>query len=75
MNEIKNGDRVKDTITGFEGIVIGITSWFHGCDTIGVKPEKLHDGKPIEAVWFDILRLEKIEEKVSEVVPPGEGVG
>lgn len=73
--KIKNGDKVRDTISGFEGIVTGITSWLNGCDTAGVKPQKLHEGKPIENQWFDIMRLQKIEEKTTEETPPGEGVG
>lgn len=74
MDRITLGDRVKDTITGFEGIVIGISSWLNGCRTIGIKPEKLHEGKPIESVWFDEPRIKTIKERVSEVVPPNEGV-
>ncbi len=52
------GDRVKDTVTGFTGIVIGVTTWLHGCIRIGVQPEKLgKDGKTQEAVWFDQSQL------------------
>lgn len=75
MDKIKVGDRVRDKITGFQGILIGRTQWLHGCDTVGIKPEKLHDGKPIEAVWFDVLRLEIVETKITEEVPDGQGVG
>ena len=58
---IKLGDKVKDTISGFEGIAIGHSAFLHGCDTVGVKPQGLHDGKPISAQWFDINQLEVVE--------------
>lgn len=76
MEEIKLGDRVKDTITGFEGIATGHIKYITGCDQFSVKPTKLDkDGLPIKTYWFDVLRLKKIEEKVSEIKPEGQGVG
>lgn len=55
---IEIGDRVKDAITGYVGIVIGVSKWITGCITYGVKAERLDkDGKDMEAVWFDENRL------------------
>jgi hypothetical protein len=51
------GNKVRDSITGFEGIVIGRTEWLYGCTRLGVEPQKLHEGKPVEAQWFDEQRL------------------
>jgi hypothetical protein len=53
MAKIKLGDRVKDNITGFQGIVTAKTDWKNGCTRFGIQSEKLHDGKPIEVEWFD----------------------
>ena len=75
MSQINLGDKVRDRVTGFEGIAVFHARHLYGCDTIGIKTEKLHDGKPINAQSFDILSVEKIEEKITEVTPPGEGVG
>lgn len=58
---INLGDKVRDTISGFEGIAIGHSKFLHGCDTIGIKPQGLHDGQPIAAHWFDINQVETIE--------------
>ncbi len=69
------GDILKDRVTGFEGVAIGRTAWFTGCDTVGIKPTTLKDGKTIDAEWFDIRRIVKVEEKVSEATPSGQGVG
>jgi len=51
------GDRVKDPITGFSGIVTSVTTWLHGRIRIGVQAEKLTDGKPVEDRYFDQSQL------------------
>lgn len=54
MKKIKLGDRVKEEISGLEGIVMGITKWLHACSHVGVKPVGLNkDGKPHDLAWFD----------------------
>jgi hypothetical protein len=58
---VELGDRAKDVISGFEGIVIGHSRFLYGCDTVGLKPQGLHDGKPISAQWFDINQVEVIK--------------
>lgn len=71
---IQLGDRVRDPITNFKGIVVGITTWLHGCIRCGVASEELKDGKPAEEVWFDQARLEAVDRAahtplVAQVVP------
>lgn len=51
---IELGDLARDRISGFEGIVIARTQWLWGCDRLTLKPQRLHDGKPIDAVSFDL---------------------
>lgn len=58
---IKLGDIARDTVTGFEGVVVAITKWLHGCDRVCIQPQKLKDGKPIEGVTFDALQLELVK--------------
>jgi len=55
---IKLGDKVKDKITGFSGIVIGRTNWLNGCITIGVQSAEMKDGRPVDSVWFDEQRVD-----------------
>ncbi len=62
MREAQIGDRVRDRITSFEGIVIGKSHWLTGCDTVGIRPEELHDGKPIEVQYFDVTRVKILNE-------------
>lgn len=51
------GDEVKDTITGFQGIAIGVTEWLHGCRRVTVQPRKLNDGKVADTYTFDEPQL------------------
>jgi len=41
--KVELGDIVRDSVTGFEGIVEGITLWRFGCRRIQVRPTKLKD--------------------------------
>jgi hypothetical protein len=48
------GDRVKDTVTGIEGILWAKTQWMTGCDHYGIKREGTDkDGKAYDLVWVD----------------------
>lgn len=60
------GDRVRDAITGFEGILTCRTQWLNNCNTYGVQPTTLKDGVPMERAHFDEPQLELVEEKVME---------
>lgn len=68
MLELK--DRVKDVVSGYKGIVIGITTWLHGCRRITVQAESLQDGKPVESQCFDEAQLELVKRGAVEL--PGE---
>lgn len=65
--EIKLGDKVKDSVTGFKGIAIAITEHLHGCKQIAIKPEGMDkDGKTYSAESFDLPQIELIEAKKVE---------
>ena len=50
-------DMVKDTLTGFSGKVIALTTWNSGCVRVGVASAKLDkDGKPVD-LWFSPAQL------------------
>lgn len=52
------GDRAKDPVTGFSGIVTSVTTFLHGCIRIAIMPEKLDkDGRPREEKYFDQSQL------------------
>ena len=58
------GQRVRDKITGFTGIVVNVSKWNNGCINVGIKPEVLKDGKPQEVEFIDIQELEIVEKNV-----------
>lgn len=63
----KLGDRVRDRVTGFEGIVIAITVWLNGCRRATVQSRELKDGATIPAESFDV---EQLELRQTNAVPP-----
>ena len=63
QERIKLGNRVKDSITGFTGIVIGRNEWLYGCEQILIQPDKLKDGVPVKAEWFDEQRIVLLSNK------------
>lgn len=63
------GHRVKDAITGFEGVAESVCFDLYGCIQVAVKPGTDKEGKPVDGHWFDIKRL-KVESKKVVVAPP-----
>lgn len=64
--EANLGDRVRDKITGCQGIVIAVTNWLHGCTRVTVQPEEKKDGKPVDNFCVDSPQAEVLE--VSAIV-------
>lgn len=62
------GDRVRDRITGFEGIATTHASHLTGCDRFWLSPRVGQDGKPIDGMWVDIDMLEIVEACVIEKI-------
>ena len=53
MANIKLGDEVKDTVSGFQGIAIARHSYLQGCDRVGVQPSINSDGGLPRIETFD----------------------
>jgi hypothetical protein len=62
-NRIVNlGDKARDRVTGFEGIVTGYHEWITGCDTVTLTPPVDKDGKERESKGsYDVNRVEVIK--------------
>lgn len=54
------GQKARDRITGFTGIVIARTEWLHGCTRITIQPSALHEGKPIDTQTVDEAQCEVV---------------
>lgn len=74
MQKIHMRDKVKDTVTGFEGVVIGRTEWLNGCIRYAIQAPVTADGKLPEAEWIDDQQLEVTEPyNKPEATPPRGG--
>ena len=58
---VKLGDKVKDTVTGFRGIVVSRNEWINGCVRIGVQADKLVNGKPGEVEGIDEQQIQVVK--------------
>ena len=66
-NLIKLGDKVKDRVSGFEGIAVGVYTYLYGCRRIGVQPCTLKEDGSVKALHaFDEHQLVIIEPSVIE---------
>lgn len=72
MEPIMLGQRARDRITGFEGIVTGRCMYLTGCDQYCLTSGVNANGQ-YHAQWFDVARLEVVSAEA--IVLPQEGAG
>lgn len=60
-SDVNLGDMAKDKVTNFTGIVVAVSYEIDGTIFIGLQPRELDNGKPAEALDFDIERVEVTE--------------
>jgi len=61
------GLKVRDRVTGFEGVVTSVSFDLYGCIQVVINPGLQPDGKLGESLWFDVGRLDaKSAEPVME---------
>jgi len=63
------GHRVKDRVTGFEGVCASICFDLYGCIQAAINPGLDKDGKLGDSHWFDVSRLAVMTEKPVMDVP------
>lgn len=61
---IKLGDKIKDPISGLDGIAFGRADFLYGCIRIAIAPKLDKEGKKRDIEWFDANQLEILKEKV-----------
>jgi hypothetical protein len=71
---IELGQRGRDKVTGFEGIITGRAQYLTGCDQYNLVPQ-VKDGKLENPQWFDEGRIEIIGPGITaaEVAAPKRG--
>jgi len=61
---VKLGDIARDTVTGYQGVVVCISTWLHGCRRITMQAQECQaDGKPKESCTFDEPQIEVVNER------------
>ena len=70
FERVNLGDRVKDRITGLEGLVIAITEWLYGCRRLIIQPEKVQEGKVLDTYTIDEPQATVVQRAVIEPIAP-----
>lgn len=60
--DLKFGQIVKDTVTGFKGQIIALAQYATGCNQVLVQPKIDHEQKWVDGKWFDIERIQFVED-------------
>ena len=71
--EIKLGNKVRDKVTGYEGIATARVEYLNGCVQYCVKPKVGSDGKMPDPEYIDIQQLEVLSE--GAIIEPSETGG
>lgn len=59
MSDISLGDKVRDVVSGLEGIATARCLYLNGCDHIGIQPPA-KDGKIPPIQWVDVPQVEVV---------------
>lgn len=70
---IELGSKVKDKVSGFEGITVARTMWLNGCARITVQPPVDKDGKLPDSICVDEFQLELVQAGVVTTGRPDTG--
>ncbi len=68
--KIKLGDKVKDEVTDFEGIVIQRSEYLNGCVTCELMPKVNEKGEIQDSVFIDEAQLTMIEDNGGDDAEP-----
>jgi hypothetical protein len=59
--EFELGDKLKDIVSGLEGICIGRIEYLNGCTQYAIKPKKTKDERVLDAEWVDSQQVIKLK--------------
>lgn len=70
---MKLGHKLRDMVTGFEGIAVGRSEFLNGCVQFCLKAPA-RDGKIEDGQWFDSHQLQFVDDGLAPVLRPDAGV-
>ena len=73
MAKIKLGTTARDTLSGFEGVLVARTEWLYGCVRVGLAGGVDKEGVPRDPFWFDEAQVEVVPKKKVEPVRAATG--
>lgn len=74
---VRLGDKVRDVISGFEGIATTHARHLTGCDRVAVHGVSTGGGSveaALPSFWFDVQQLEVVEQNAIDASPLPEDV-
>ena len=70
-HDVTLGDLAKDSITGFEGVVVAKTEWISGCDRLTLQPQRLDKEGGVKLTQtFDVTQLVLVRKAVIVIAQP-----
>lgn len=77
MKEVKLGSRVRDMVTGIEGVAVARLEYMNGCVRYEVQPRGDKDGAKIASLWVDVqqMQVEVLPDTAEKEKPPVGGPG
>jgi hypothetical protein len=72
MFKFKQGETLRDKVTGFTGIVVGRTDYISGCNRYSLQPKVGDDGKLPDMIIIDEPALERLDVLRVVLDRPGE---
>jgi hypothetical protein len=67
MKRVTLGDEVRDMVTGYKGIAVGLFEYLHGCTRVCVQARMGKDGKTPDPLTFDEPQLEVLTQRKVKV--------
>ena len=61
MKDIELGNKVRDKVTGLEGIAMCKCIYLNGCIQYEVQPKVNDKGEMVKGLWVDLGQLEYLE--------------
>jgi len=70
--KVEMGAKVRDVVSGYEGIVSAYTVHLTGCDVVAIKSRGLDkDGKIPDPMWIDVTRVKVLgppDKEIADVI-------
>lgn len=65
--KFKLGNKIRDKVTGVEGITTGYVTYMNGCIQWNIHPKADKEGKTTDANYYDEQQLEFIDDGIADV--------